>query len=29
MDDHTTHHRGAAISYIRSQGIKPPSYRGL
>lgn len=29
IDDHTTHHRAAAISYIRAQGIKPPSYRGL
>jgi uncharacterized damage-inducible protein DinB len=29
MDDHTTHHRGAAISYIRANGIEPPQYRGM
>lgn len=29
MDDHTTHHRGAAISYIRANGIEPPAYRGM
>ncbi|MFC4872720.1 DinB family protein [Negadavirga shengliensis] len=29
VDDHATHHRGAAISYIRSQGIDPPGFRGL
>jgi uncharacterized damage-inducible protein DinB len=28
MDDHTTHHRGAAVSYIRANGIEPPAYRG-
>ncbi len=28
-DDHTTHHRGAAISYIRANGIEPPAYRGM
>jgi uncharacterized damage-inducible protein DinB len=29
IDDHCTHHRGAAISYIRAQGIEPPRYRGM
>lgn len=29
MDDHSTHHRGAAISYIRANGIEPPDYRGM
>ncbi|MDN3689369.1 DinB family protein [Cyclobacterium jeungdonense] len=29
VDDHTTHHRGAAISYIRANGIEPPAFRGL
>ncbi|WP_339710199.1 DinB family protein [Cyclobacterium amurskyense] len=29
LDDHTTHHRGAAIAYIRAQGIDPPGYRGI
>jgi uncharacterized damage-inducible protein DinB len=29
MDDHCTHHRGAAVSYIRANGIEPPRYRGL
>jgi len=29
VDNHTTHHRGAAISYIRSNGIEPPAFRGL
>jgi uncharacterized damage-inducible protein DinB len=29
MDDHTTHHRGAAISYLRANGIEPPRYRGI
>jgi uncharacterized damage-inducible protein DinB len=29
IDDHCTHHRGAAVSYIRSQGIEPPRYRGM
>ncbi len=29
VDDHTTHHRGAAISYIRANGITPPAFRGL
>lgn len=28
IDDHCTHHRGAAVSYIRSNGIEPPRYRG-
>jgi uncharacterized damage-inducible protein DinB len=29
MDDHTTHHRGAAVSYLRANGIEPPRYRGI
>lgn len=29
IDDHTTHHRGAAISYIRSNGIEPPRFRAF
>jgi uncharacterized damage-inducible protein DinB len=29
IDDHATHHRGAAISYIRANGIEPPAFRGL
>jgi uncharacterized damage-inducible protein DinB len=29
VDDHCTHHRGAAISYIRANGIEPPAFRGL
>ncbi len=27
IDDHTIHHRGAAISYIRANGVEPPRYR--
>jgi uncharacterized damage-inducible protein DinB len=29
IDDHNTHHRGAAISYIRANGIEPPRFSGL
>ncbi|UJP66043.1 DinB family protein [Mongoliitalea daihaiensis] len=29
IDDHTTHHRGAAISYIRANGIEPPRFSGM
>ncbi len=29
VDDHCTHHRGAAISYIRANGIEPPAFRAL
>ena len=29
IDDHTTHHRGAAIAYIRANGIEPPRFRGM
>ncbi|MFN3800041.1 DinB family protein [Belliella pelovolcani] len=29
IDDHVTHHRGAAISYIRANGIEPPRFRGM
>jgi uncharacterized damage-inducible protein DinB len=26
MMDHTTHHRGAAIAYLRAEGIEPPAF---
>jgi uncharacterized damage-inducible protein DinB len=29
IDDHNTHHRGAAISYIRANGIEPPRFSAL
>lgn len=29
IDDHATHHRGAAVSYIRSNGIEPPAFKGM
>ncbi|MFD2034336.1 DinB family protein [Belliella marina] len=29
IDDHCTHHRGAAISYIRANGIEPPRFNAL
>lgn len=29
IDDHATHHRGAAVSYIRSNGVEPPAFRGM
>lgn len=29
IDDHTTHHRGAAISYIHANGIEPPRFSGM
>jgi len=29
VNDHATHHRGAAICYIRANGITPPVFRGL
>lgn len=29
IDDHATHHRGAAVAYIRANGIEPPAFRGL
>jgi uncharacterized damage-inducible protein DinB len=29
IDDHTTHHRGAAIAYVRAQGIEPPRFRAM
>ncbi|PSL03306.1 DinB family protein [Cecembia rubra] len=29
IDDHVTHHRGAAISYMRSHGIEPPRFRAM
>ncbi len=29
IDDHITHHRGAAISYIRANGIVPPAFRAI
>lgn len=28
MKDHTTHHRGQMVIYLRLKGIKPASYRG-
>lgn len=28
MNDHSTHHRGQLIVYLRLKGIKPPRYRG-
>ncbi len=27
IDDHATHHRGAAIAYIRANGLNPPAFR--
>lgn len=27
--DHATHHRGAAVSSLRAQGVKPPRYIGF
>ncbi len=29
IDDHITHHRGAAIAYIRANGIEPPAFRAI
>ncbi|AFL83475.1 hypothetical protein Belba_0828 [Belliella baltica DSM 15883] len=29
IDDHCTHHRGAAISYIRANGIEPPRFNAM
>lgn len=29
IDDHCTHHRGAAIAYIRANGIEPPRFIGI
>lgn len=29
MDDHSTHHRGAAIAYLRSNGVTPPAFVGF
>ncbi len=29
INDHTTHHRGAAVSYLRFNGIEPPRFRAL
>lgn len=29
IDDHAIHHRGAAISYIRANGIEPPAFTAL
>ncbi len=28
LNDHSTHHRGQLIVYLRLNGIKPPGYRG-
>lgn len=27
--DHTTHHRGAAIAYLRANGVEPPAFVGF
>ncbi|MFT4856096.1 MAG: putative damage-inducible protein DinB [Algoriphagus sp.] len=27
--DHSTHHRGAAIAYLRSNGVEPPAFIGF
>ena len=27
--DHSTHHRGAAIAYLRVEGVEPPAYVGF
>lgn len=27
--DHSTHHRGAAIAYLRAEGLEPPAYVGF
>ena len=27
--DHSTHHRGAAIAYLRSNGVEPPAFVGF
>ena len=27
--DHSTHHRGAAIAYLRSEGVEPPAFVGF
>lgn len=27
--DHTTHHRGSAIAYLRVQGVEPPAFVGF
>ncbi len=29
MRDHTTHHRGGLVIYLRLKGIKPPQFRGF
>ncbi len=29
IDDHATHHRSAAVTYIRANGLTPPAYKGL
>lgn len=29
IDDHAIHHRGAAVSYIRANGIEPPAFTAL
>jgi uncharacterized damage-inducible protein DinB len=28
LNDHSTHHRGQLIVYLRLKGVKPPRYRG-
>ncbi|MEN2282837.1 DinB family protein [Algoriphagus sp. SE2] len=27
--DHTSHHNGSAVAYIRTQGVEPPAYVGF
>lgn len=27
--DHSTHHRGAAIAYLRAEGVEPPAFVGF
>ena len=27
--DHSTHHRGSAIAYLRAQGVEPPAFVGF
>ncbi|REG91957.1 DinB family protein [Algoriphagus antarcticus] len=27
--DHSTHHRGAAIAYLRTEGVEPPAFVGF
>jgi len=29
LDDHCTHHRGAAVAYLRANGVTPPAFVGF